>query len=460
MRRIKRAGFVSALLYVAVGLGYKMAYVRDIDCKCGMSATFSTNDIDIYFPDIVPTDVVKFPLLSFSHGLNKGGPRILSRYKEMLETLVGAGYVIIAHQSGGGIPPAWNYFDGHDQLRAMTWLRDHGSDYGNKKVRAVWNMIDWVGIGNKTVKTGIFGTSTGGTSTLNAAGHRWKNAISELNIGGAYAIMPYIRHADINNAITQALSDGLTNRVLRPRNILRMFDLGKRTSPRKEIEDVSSTLYRRKLHNPALYSSPVIPVFYDAAEDDIYSGPGFRLDFHDRYAIKNAYNYLTKDNPANVPHWYAERKGATHKSSGIDDALGDCCGSSDHGESSSLGLLLWFFGCFVKQDPQQCLIAKCFCNSAADWFGLPDGSTLQYRACLSQTETEGMDVWFATEGVRGKCTHLPNWQKVLPEESSSAGEESSCSEDLCGCSKEGHAQGGRRMLYADGDDVRDPFIKP
>ena len=55
----------------------------------------------IYYPSAATNDNnAKYPLLSFAHGWTEGGTATARNYKDVLESVACAGYVVIAEESG------------------------------------------------------------------------------------------------------------------------------------------------------------------------------------------------------------------------------------------------------------------------------------------------------------------------------------------------------------------------
>jgi len=119
-----------------------------------------------------PSDASKkYPLLSFAHGWTEGGPFTDPNYKDVLESVAAAGYVVIAHHSGltnecQPIYPA-------DQQRALAFINET-KEFADK--------VDW------SSKTGIYGHSMGGGATGDNAGNA--TAIAKYNIGAAVLLHP------------------------------------------------------------------------------------------------------------------------------------------------------------------------------------------------------------------------------------------------------------------------------
>jgi hypothetical protein len=113
----------------------------------------------------------KYPLLSFAHGWTEGGQFTDPNYKNVLEAVSAAGYVVIAHHSGL-VTECQPIYPG-DQLRALAYVNETSE----------WNaMVDW------TSKTGIYGHSMGGGATGDNAGRM--SAITQYNIGAAVLLHP------------------------------------------------------------------------------------------------------------------------------------------------------------------------------------------------------------------------------------------------------------------------------
>jgi dipeptidyl aminopeptidase/acylaminoacyl peptidase len=61
----------------------------------------------------------KFPLISFSHGYSMGGENVWG-HGPLLADLASAGYIIVAHKSGGS-DGGGKYTS--DQIRVFEWAR-------------------------------------------------------------------------------------------------------------------------------------------------------------------------------------------------------------------------------------------------------------------------------------------------------------------------------------------------
>jgi len=126
-----------------------------------------------------PTDSSKtYPLLSFAHGWTEGGGLTDGNYKDVLETVAAAGYVVVAHHSGlvAECQPVY----AHDQLRALAFIKET-AEFSSK--------VDW------SSKVGIYGHSMGGGATGDNAAD--SNAIQKYNIGAAVLLHPVPRKMPI-----------------------------------------------------------------------------------------------------------------------------------------------------------------------------------------------------------------------------------------------------------------------
>jgi dienelactone hydrolase len=113
----------------------------------------------------------KYPLLSFAHGWTEGGATTDVNYKDVLESVAAAGYVVVAHHSGA-IAECQAIYP-KDQQRAIAYINETAE---------FSSMVDW------TKQVGIYGHSMGGGATGdNAADH---NAIATYNIGAAVLLHP------------------------------------------------------------------------------------------------------------------------------------------------------------------------------------------------------------------------------------------------------------------------------
>jgi len=119
-----------------------------------------------------PTDTSKkYPLLSFAHGWTEGGAFTDPNYKNVIEDVAGAGYVVIAEHSG--VFPLCYGAEKHDQLHALDYIKNT-SEFSS--------LVDW------DSKVGVYGHSMGGAASgLNAADTA---AISKYNLGAAVCLHP------------------------------------------------------------------------------------------------------------------------------------------------------------------------------------------------------------------------------------------------------------------------------
>merc|ERR1719350_1538527 len=72
--------------------------------------TDNVQDATVFYPS---DSSKKYPLLSFSHGENEGGSKTAASYKDLLEGLAAAGYVVIAPHSGDGYIEQLPCYDEH-----------------------------------------------------------------------------------------------------------------------------------------------------------------------------------------------------------------------------------------------------------------------------------------------------------------------------------------------------------
>jgi len=117
----------------------------------------------------------KYPLLSFMHGWTEGGKLTDVNYKDVLESVAAAGYVVVAQHSGTEKECQKIY--PKDQQRTIAYIKET-EEFASK--------VDW----NSTV--GIYGHSMGGGATGDNAGD--ENAIKTYNIGAAVLLHPVGGH--------------------------------------------------------------------------------------------------------------------------------------------------------------------------------------------------------------------------------------------------------------------------
>merc|ERR1712216_1009667 len=123
-------------------------------------------DAVVYRPDNY--DGERFPLIAFSHGFGLGGDGVYAQ-NNLLADIASAGYVIVAHKSGG---ESGFGLMSPDQVRTIEWAKD--SD--------IYDLVDW------EAPVGLMGYSLGGAATLDAASNA--DYISAHNIRAAAAMHP------------------------------------------------------------------------------------------------------------------------------------------------------------------------------------------------------------------------------------------------------------------------------
>ena len=87
-----------------------------------------------------PSDGGKHPLLSFAHGWTEGGAAVGINYKDVIETVAAAGYIVIAEHSGA--TRLCYKQEENDQLHAIDYI---------KKTSEFSSKVDW------TQKVGLYG---------------------------------------------------------------------------------------------------------------------------------------------------------------------------------------------------------------------------------------------------------------------------------------------------------------
>ena len=118
-----------------------------------------------------PTGGGKYPLLSFAHGFTEGGFLVGTNYKDVLETVAAAGYIVIAEESG--LSTLCFAAEKRDQLRAIDYVKA-SPDLSAK--------VDW------KAGVGLYGHSMGGGATgLNVADQA---AVQAYNVGAAVCLHP------------------------------------------------------------------------------------------------------------------------------------------------------------------------------------------------------------------------------------------------------------------------------
>jgi dienelactone hydrolase len=122
----------------------------------------------VYYPS---DSSKKYPLLSFAHGWTEGGVNVAINYKDVIESVAAAGYVVIAEHSG--LELLCYAAEKHDQLHAIDYIKDT-PEFADR--------VDW------DSKVGVFGHSMGGASSgLNAAD---SDAVEKYNLGAAVCLHP------------------------------------------------------------------------------------------------------------------------------------------------------------------------------------------------------------------------------------------------------------------------------
>jgi len=112
----------------------------------------------------------KYPLLSFAHGWTEGGPFTDVNYKDVLESVAAAGYVVIAHHSGlTSICPRYLL----DQQRSLQFINET-AEFSDR--------VDWAS------KHGVYGHSMGGGASGYNAGDA--DVIKKYNLGAAVLLHP------------------------------------------------------------------------------------------------------------------------------------------------------------------------------------------------------------------------------------------------------------------------------
>ena len=130
----------------------------------------------------VQKKIVKFPLVSYMHGMSGGGPVDIVAYRQLLEDMASFGLVVVAPGSCGPLsgkpcddkinapytdcaglpnvrPYGWSSYYG-EGLKAIEWARNHSSTEPGPR------LVDW------EVGVGIAGHSMGGQAAAIAAGAR------------------------------------------------------------------------------------------------------------------------------------------------------------------------------------------------------------------------------------------------------------------------------------------------
>jgi dienelactone hydrolase len=142
-----------------------------------------------------PSDTSKtYPLLSFAHGWTEGGALTKSNYKDVIESVAAAGYVVVAEHSG--LMSLCYSAETKDQIRAIDYI---------KETPKYNSMVNW------TAATGVYGHSMGGAASgLNAAD---ASIVSKYNLGAAVMLHPaqggHLAHSALPSFFATGSADGI-----------------------------------------------------------------------------------------------------------------------------------------------------------------------------------------------------------------------------------------------------------
>ena len=144
-------------------------------------------------------------LLSFAHGWTEGGGQVARNYKDVLETVAAAGYVVIAEQSGA-VDLCYDA-EKHDQIRAIDFVKE----------TAEWaDRVDW------DQQLGVYGHSMGGAASgLNAAD---ADVVQKYNLAAAVALHPAQGGQAAKTQLPTFFATGSSDTIVPPGGVKRMYD--------------------------------------------------------------------------------------------------------------------------------------------------------------------------------------------------------------------------------------------
>jgi dienelactone hydrolase len=156
-----------------------------------------------------PSDTSKkYPLLSFAHGWTEGGSLTDGNYKDVIESVAAAGYVVIAEHSG--LENLCYTAEKHDQLHAIDYI---------KQTDEFASLVDW------DSKVGVYGHSMGGAASgLNAAD---SSAISKYNLGAAVCLHPAQGGQGSKTILPTFFATGSTDKIVPAPGVDLMASLAK-----------------------------------------------------------------------------------------------------------------------------------------------------------------------------------------------------------------------------------------
>jgi len=188
---------VFALLADVAGANFdsKQVTVGGFQCDGIQTAT-------VYYP----TDTSKkYPLLSFAHGWTEGGNHVGVNYKDVLETVASAGYVVIAEHSGL-TNVCWEA-EKHDQIRAIDYVNET-SEFASR--------VDWHS------KIGLYGHSMGGSATRQNAADA--TIVEKYNLGAAVLFHPGYGGVKDPTKIPSFYATGSADNIVRPTTVKSSYD--------------------------------------------------------------------------------------------------------------------------------------------------------------------------------------------------------------------------------------------
>jgi cephalosporin-C deacetylase-like acetyl esterase len=149
----------------------------------------------------------KYPLLSFAHGWTEGAGNTKPNYKNIIEDVAAAGYVVIAEHSGA---TRLCYDDEkHDQLRAIDYIKETPEFAGR---------VDW------NSKVGVYGHSMGGAASgMNAAD---ASAVSKYNLGAAVCLHPAQGGQGAATRVPAFFFTGTSDKIVAPGGVESMYNKG------------------------------------------------------------------------------------------------------------------------------------------------------------------------------------------------------------------------------------------
>jgi dienelactone hydrolase len=175
----------------------------------------------------------KYPLLSFAHGWTEGGTAVETNYKDVLETVAAAGYVVVAEESGAVL--LCYGAEEHDQIRAIDFVKET-AEFANR--------VDW------DQQIGLYGHSMGGAASgLNAAN---ADVVNKYNVAAAVALHPAQGGQQAKTTVPTFFATGSIDTIVPPGGVKAMYNLA--TGPKVYAELKGAGHFECQSYEPpALY---------------------------------------------------------------------------------------------------------------------------------------------------------------------------------------------------------------